>query len=140
MDYAAQADMVSRFGNDEVVAITDRSQAGAIDAGVLGQALDTASAQIDTYLSGRYALPLPIVPKYLVTICCDIARYQLCLGSTRLTDEIETRYKDAVRFLEFAASGKITLGVTAAGQVQSSNTVEFNSGTAIFSRTDRGAF
>lgn len=140
MSYAVQADMVSRFGNDEVVALTDRDQAGVIDATVLSNALDAAAAQIDTYLSGRYALPLQIVPRYLVTVCCDIARYQLCVGSTRGTEEIETRYKDAVRFLELAASGKVTLGVTPVGQVQSSNTIEFNSGTKIFGRRDRGAF
>ena len=140
MDYAAESDMVNRFGNNEVVALTDRSQTGAIDPNVLQQALDAASAQIDTYLSGRYALPLQIVPTYLVKLCCDIARYELCVGSTRGTEEIETRYKDAVRFLELAAAGKITLGVTAAGQVQSTNTVEFNTGTQIFSRRDRGAY
>jgi len=140
MDYAAQTDMVARFGNDEVVALTDRSQAGVIDPTVLGQALDTASAQIDTYLSGRYALPLQIVPKFLVTVCCDIARYNLCVGSTRGSEEIETRYKDAVRFLELASSGKVTLGLTPAGQVQTSSTIEFNTGTKIFSRSDRGAY
>jgi phage gp36-like protein len=140
MDYAAQSDMVNRFGNDEVMALTDRSQTGAIDPTVLGAALDTASAQIDTYLSGRYTLPLPIVPTFLVTVCCDLARYHLCVGSTRLSEEIDTRYKDAVRFLELAATGKITLGVTQAGQVQSGNTIEFNVGTKIFSQRDRGAF
>lgn len=140
MSYAAQTDMVSRFGNDEVVALTDRSMAGVIDATVLGDALDAAAAQIDTYLSGRYALPLQIVPKYLVTVCCDIARYQLCVGGTRGTEEIETRNKDAIRFLELAASGKVTLGVTPVGQVETSNTIAFNDGSRIFSHQDRGAF
>lgn len=140
MTYAAQSDMVARFGNDEVVALTDRDQAGVIDTTVLGDALDTAAAQIDTYLSSRYTLPLQVVPRFLVTVCCDIARYELCVGKTRGSEEIETRYKDAVRFLELAASGKVTLGVTPVGQVQSSNTIEFNSGTKIFGRRDRGAF
>lgn len=140
MSYAAQADMVNRFGNDEVVALTDRSNTGEIDATVLGQALITASTQIDTYLSGRYQLPFVNVPPFLATVCCDIARYQLCVGSTRMTEEISTRYKDQVRFLELAATGKVTLGVTQVGQVQSSNTIEFHAGTKIFSRSDRGAF
>jgi phage gp36-like protein len=140
MDYAAQSDMVNRFGNDEVVALTDRSQTGAIDPTVLGPALVTASAQIDTYLSGRYTLPLPLVPVFLATVCCDLARYHLCVGTTRLSEEINTRYKDAVRFLELAATGTITLGVTQSGQVQSGNTIEFNAGTKIFSHRDRGAY
>lgn len=141
MSYAAQTDMVNRFGNTEVVALTDRSQTGAIDPTVLQPALDSASAQIDTYLSGRYQLPLTMVPLYLINICCDLARYDLCTGDTRGTPEIEERYKNAVRFLELAAAGKVTLGVTAAGQVQpASNTIEFNGGTRIFSRNDRGAY
>ncbi|PVX80050.1 gp436 family protein [Paraburkholderia unamae] len=140
MAYAAQTDMVSRFGEDEVVAITDRQMSGAIDPDALGDALDTASAEMDTYLSGRYQLPLAPVPRFLVTLCCDIARYQLCVGGTRLSDDIRDRYRDAVRFLELAAAGKVTLGVTAVGQVQPVNTVEFNVGTKIFSQRDRGAF
>lgn len=140
MAYAAQTDMVNRFGNDEVVALTDRSLTGEIDPTVLGEALDAASAQIDTYLSGRYQLPLATIPPYLVKICCDIARYELCTGSTRGTPEIEERNKAALRFLELAAAGKVTLGVTTTGQVQTSNTIEFNGGSRIFSRNDRGAF
>lgn len=140
MGYAAQTDMVTRFGESEVVAITDRDLTGAIDPVVLANALDTASAQMDTYLSGRYQLPLNPVPEFLVSVCCDITRYQLCVGGTRLSEDIRDRYRDALRFLEQAASGKITLGVTPAGQVQPVNTVEFNVGTKIFSGRDRGAF
>lgn len=140
MTYAAQVDMVGRFGNDEVIAITDRALTGAIDPSILGNALDMASAEMDSYLSGRYQLPLTTVPRFLVGLCCDIARHHLCVGGTRGSEEIRDRYKDAVRFLELAAAGKLTLGVTAVGQVQTVNTVEFRTGTKIFSRQDRGAF
>jgi phage gp36-like protein len=113
--YASQADMVTRFGNAEVVALTDRSNQGIIDPDVLAGGLAEADAEIDPYLSPRYPLPLPTVPRILVGLACDIARYRLCSSTVIATEEIRNRYRDAVRFLEKIADNKIGLGVDASG-------------------------
>jgi len=141
MGYATQADMVSRFGSTEVIAMTDRDRTGEIDADLLSNALDDASAEMDTYLAGRYRLPLSTVPRFLAGLCCDIARYRLAGAEVRDTEEVRTRFRDAIAFLKLAADGKVTLGVDPAGMtVQPGSTIRFEQGTRIFSGRDRGAF
>lgn len=136
--YATVEFMTKRFGQREVIALSDREQTGEADSTVLADALDEASDEIDTYLAGRYALPLDPQPKMLAGTCCDIARYRLCGGETVMTDEIDKRYKAAIAFLKLVASGDVTLGSTTTGSVtQPDNSVQFVTGTRVFSRDNR---
>lgn len=140
MTYATQTDMTTRFGDREVIALTDHANLGTIDATVLIGALAEAAAEIDPYLAPRHKLPLASVPKIVTGFACDIARYRLCGSGVTLTDDIRDRYKDAVRFFEKVAEGKIGLGLDLANQpVQSSNTVQFAEPTdRVFGRGNRG--
>lgn len=141
MSYASKANMLARFGEHEVIALTDRANLGTVDDAVLAGALAEADAEIDPYLAPRHKLPLASVPKILSGFACDIARYRLCgTGGVTETDEVRNRYKDAVKFLESVASGKIGLGLDAANQVAvPSNTVQFSSpGSRVFDRGSRG--
>lgn len=115
MSYANIANMIARFGEPEVIALTDRAGVGTLDDAVLAGALAEADAEIEPYLASRYSLPVTNVPKILTGFACDIARYRLCGAGVTETDEVRNRYKDAVKFLESVASGKITLGLDAAG-------------------------
>ncbi|MDX8385358.1 MAG: DUF1320 domain-containing protein [Gallionella sp.] len=115
MTYATQNDMVARFGEREVIALTDREDLGIIDAAVLQSALADADAEIDPYLlAALYTLPLTKVPSILSGFACDITRYRLCGAGVTETDEVRHRYKDAVQFLEKVSSAKISLGLDAA--------------------------
>lgn len=140
MPYAVKADMVSRFGEGEVIALTDRANLGVIADAVLDGALAEAAAEIDPYLAPRHQLPLATVPKIITGFACDIARYRLCGSGVTLTDDIRDRYKDAVRFLERVADGKIGLGLDpASNPVAPANTVQFSAPTGrVFGRGDRG--
>ena len=69
MAYATQAEMQSRFGEDEL---------GTFDASTVEAALGDATVEMDGYLGGRYTLPLDETTAespLLVRICCDLARY-----------------------------------------------------------------
>jgi phage gp36-like protein len=112
MTYASQSDMIARFGEDEVIQLTDRAALGVVDAAVLLAALEEADAEINPYLQSRYAVPMVDVPRIIVGYACDIARYRLCGATAMVTEDTRSRYKDAVRFLENAASGKVLLGVS----------------------------
>ncbi|WP_434063196.1 gp436 family protein [Escherichia coli] len=76
-----------------------------------------ASAQIDGYLVGRYRTPWPDSPGILVGYCCDIARYHLATDYRISSEEIQMRYRDAIRFLEKVAAGQINLGRDTSGSV-----------------------
>lgn len=139
--YASRIAMVDRFGESEVVALTDRTRTGQIDDSVLLPALESASAEIDGYLAGRFPLPLTNPPRILAGYACDIARYRLCGSGTRLTEDIRDRFRDAVRFLELAAAGKVSLGGMPDGGAAPSadDSIQFHAGTRVFAR-DAGGY
>ncbi|OWS76299.1 hypothetical protein CBW22_07510 [Pantoea sp. VS1] len=139
MTYASRDDMVKAFGVDECTALSDRAFTGVIDDEVLTGGLVRASARIDTYLASRYPVPWTDTPGVLVGICCDIARYELTGAGTQNTDEIRDRFRDAIRFLESVAAGRVTLGRLSDGSVaESSNRARFTSGGRLFGRDETG--
>jgi phage gp36-like protein len=115
--FATKTDMVSRFGDKEVIQITDRDLNGVIDDAVLQRGLTSADAEISGYLAGRYALPFAVVPQMLVDYACDIARYRLTGTEVTCTPDIEARYHQAVKYLTLVGQGKISLGIDTAGAV-----------------------
>lgn len=113
MTYALKANMIARFGEPEVITLTDRANLGVVDDTVLAGALAEADAEIEPYLAPRHTLPLTNVPKILVGFACDIARYRLCGAGVTETEETRKRYEDAVKFLVKVARGEIGLGLDA---------------------------
>lgn len=116
MSYAVKQNMIDRFSQAELVQLTDRAipPTGAIIDAVLDGALADADAEIDGYLVGQYLLPLPSVPKNLVMLACDIARYKLY--DDRATEQVRQRYEDAVKYLRSVGKGELSLGLDPANQ------------------------
>lgn len=113
--YANQADLVTRFSERELIQLTDRDNVlNAIDADVLAGALLDADSEINTYLQPRYTLPLANVPRVLVNIACDIARYRLY--DDRSTEQVTRRYEDAVKLLTKIGKGEVGLGLDVVSQ------------------------
>lgn len=108
MSYAIRQDLIDRFGQQELLQLLDRDGDGIEDSGLLTRVLADADAEIDSYLSGRYTLPLSPVPARLPALACDIARYRLY--ATQATDEVRNRYQDAIKFLTLVAKGEVELG------------------------------
>lgn len=137
MGYCTQVDMVNRFGAEELIQLTDRTNAGVIDTTVLDAAIADASAEMDGYLGGRYTLPLITVPVVLSRLCADMVRYYL-YDDVPL-DQVRQRYEDAIAFLRRVASGQVTLGLATDGKAATpSDGAEMQSGGRVFSRDDTG--
>lgn len=115
MTYAVQQDLVDRFGEAELVQLTDRATppTGVIDVTVMGKALADADDAINGYLASRYTVPLASPPLIVKRLACDIARY--FLYEDRVTEAVRKRYEDAIAYLKDAAAGKVALGVDAQG-------------------------
>ena len=111
--YATVQELETRLGGTEaLVTLADRDGDGVADAELVERALADAAAEIDSYLAGRYALPLPAVPAVLVRLACDMAVYRItCDYGAGLTEERRQRYEDAVSWLKRAASGDVALGL-----------------------------
>lgn len=136
MPYATQQNMVDRFGEREVIALTDRDNTGVIDALVLAQALASAEDEVNAYMAGRYALPLATTPLIVRDFACDIARYRLCSAEVTETEEVRNRYKDAIKFFEKVSTGQISLGLDGLNQTQTpTGAVLVNANDRVFSKT-----
>jgi phage gp36-like protein len=134
MTYATQSDLVTRFGEQELIEQTDRLTGTNVDAAVVTQVLEDASSTIDGYLAGRYVLPLASVPPLLVGLCCDLARYALYTDAA--PDIVRDRQKDAVSRLKDIAAGTVKLDLATAA-VAHSGTVEMVTSERVFSRAAR---
>ncbi len=116
MNYATVADFIAAFGLDEAIALSnlDDPTAEITDEAIITSALETATADLDSYLrSAGYSLPLPEIPRVLVGKCCDIARYKL--DRNRAREEVRQRYLDAVFWCKDLAKGIASLGITSTG-------------------------
>ncbi len=105
--YCTKQNMIDRYGNEELIQLTDRDNLGVIDDTVLGQAQADADAEIDGYLASRYTLPLPDVPTSLVRVACEISRYHLYDDTAPAG--VKDRYDNSVRFLRLVSKGDIRL-------------------------------
>lgn len=136
MAYCTRQDMIDRYGEQELIELTDDNDSGAINDTVLTQAIDDAEAEINGYLN-KYSLPLSVVPRNLLRANCDIARYFLY---DDISDEkVTERYNAVIKYLIKVSEGKINIGPAANGEKpQTSNGAFVQSGGRIFGRNDNG--
>ena len=109
MPYATLDDLTTAFGEREIAQLTQRraDYVESADDTAAGEFLAQASAEIDSRLAVRYAVPVTPAPRVLVAICCDIARYRLFDDAAPET--VRARYEDAVRWLNDVAAGRAVL-------------------------------
>lgn len=100
--YCTREDLVAKFGASDIEMLEDGKPAA------VAEAIDDATSMINSYLAGRYNLPLTVVPPVLLKVCRDLVRYSLDVDPT---DIIIRRRDDAVKYLESLATGRATLGV-----------------------------
>ena len=141
MAYATITAMQQRFGERDLIYLSEREDAPAdvINTAIIEQAINDASDVINGYLAGRYELPLVTVPNLLEQFCCDIARYKL--GTNDVPEHVETRYKDAIKFLMSVAKGELSIGVDALGQdAKVQDTATIQSAGSVFAREKTKGF
>lgn len=110
MPYCTQADLIERFGENELLDLAADDTGLAVDASKVDGAIADASGEIDGYVSAAgYPVPLSNVPRIITAYTCDIARYRL--SDDRATEQVTKRYNDAVKFLRSVAKGEVRLGI-----------------------------
>lgn len=109
--YANLDDLKERFGEQEIIQLTDRENlpATTIDDSVVDEALGDATSLIDSYLKKRYKLPLASVPKILTRFCSDIARFYLYGSRADKDGEVQRGYEQAHAWLKDVAKGTVEL-------------------------------
>lgn len=114
MSYAQPGDLVARYSNRDLVQLTNEDPtATAVNSAALQRALDDASAEIDSYIEGRFTLPLADPPAVLSRLACDIAMYRLqVLRPLHDLADARKRYDDAIAMLAKVSDGTLTLGLS----------------------------
>jgi len=132
MTYCTRQNLIDEFGETELIQLTDRSGAGAIDSAVLDRAIARADRTIHRYLGGRQVLPLDADD--VVDLAADIARYYLY--EDHAPEQIRKRYEDAVAQLKAMARGELAVADSAGTPAPQSNGAEIQSGGWVFGRDD----
>lgn len=107
MTYATADAFNALFGTSELIALTDRAANTAVNSQVADRAFADADAEIHSYLATVYDVPVDPAPRLLVRVACDVARYRLYAAAP--TDEVRTRYTDALKWLKAVAAGDAIL-------------------------------
>lgn len=107
---------------------------------VVVRALQDADDTINSYLSGRYTLPIAPVPAVLNRVAAELARFYLY--DDQVTDLIKDRQAANMKWLDGVAKGTISIGVDAltSQQPTSSAGAELVSGGTVWNRATSGAF
>lgn len=136
--YATQESLIKRYTADVLLTVAMTAQR-TLDEAKVQEALEDASQTIDSYLAGRYSLPLKQIPAVLERHCCYIARY--FLEKNRATDQARKDYEDSLRYLEKVAAGTISLGISEQGEtVESDNTAMIESAGSVWARDKSKGF
>lgn len=124
----------------DLSAYTPAERAAAATAlAKVNRVLQDAEQTINSYLAGRYQLPLSNAPEVLERIAGQLARY--FLYDDAATEQIETLYKDSIKFLEGVSTGKVQLGVTNSGTAATpAATAEMVSDGRVFARDNSRGF
>lgn len=123
MTYATKSDLIKWASEAELVQLTDLADppAGAINDDLVTDALESADAEINSYLAqAGLATPLPNPPRVVVDRACAIARFRL--SRDHASDRVTKDFDDALSWLLNVAKGNISLGdVGAPAQTVSSD-------------------
>lgn len=164
MSYITPADLVARFGAEEIAQVSDRAMPREVTPELLGLAIaadplsgwaasdvtavtnavslltttiDDAQSAIDAYLSGRYSTPLATVPLIIKRMTADVARYYL--HGDRASDPVIKAYDAAMALCRDIAAGKVAFGADVITSPKTfGGAVEVVSGTRLWSREARG--
>jgi phage gp36-like protein len=135
--YCTEQDLITRFGDQEIIDLTDKQYLGEVDAAVLQRAIADTDALIDGYLDSRFKAALNPVPMIVNRLACDLVRYQL--HDDLVPENVLNRYKDALKILEQIRDGKMSIGLTEQGEeTPSNNQVEMQVGGSVFGRDNGG--
>lgn len=113
MSYITLQGLIDRYGDTELMQLTDALGTGVLDAAAINRAIADADAEIDAYLAGRMVLPLSPVPLALERIAAVMVRYYLYKDAA--PDLVAEQYKAAVKFLAEVSAGRAQLGPAETG-------------------------
>jgi phage gp36-like protein len=101
LTYCIQSQLEDRYGIKMLVQLTDRQTpaSGLVDVAVVTRALADTDAEINSYLQGKYTLPLASTPEVLTDIALRVAIYKLHrqVASDKINDDYKMARDDLLK-------------------------------------------
>jgi phage gp36-like protein len=110
MSYASVDQLKAGIPVGDLSLLTDFEGADTPSDLRLEQALDDATAEINTYIAKAVTLPLADPPHILTVICRDLAMHRLYVNLGHDSDVQKTLRKDAISTLKNIANGDTAIG------------------------------
>lgn len=108
MSYATRQALVDRYGEAELIRLTDVERLGIVEEDRLLAALESTNAMIDAFLSGAgYNLPLIPMDASVVDAACAICRFKL-FRYEAVPEAIEAK-DAAIDYLTRISKGTVSL-------------------------------
>ncbi|HUX16509.1 MAG TPA: DUF1320 domain-containing protein [Phycisphaerae bacterium] len=138
MAYCTQADILTRIGSEELVALADLDEDGTADATTIAEAIADADGHINSYLEVKYTVPVSPVPDVLVKRSTILAIYFLQLHRNSLTEDYKQAFKDITAWLKDVVAGKASLGVSTPKPAEGAGaaTVDYTVKDRVFGRDE----
>lgn len=116
MSYVTLQGLIERYGEAELIQLTDRLGDGVVDSATVERAIADVDAEIDAYLCRVTTLPLAAeapARRVLSRFAGAMVRYYLYREG--VPELVWQQYTAAVQFLSRVASGQVSLGPDDAG-------------------------
>lgn len=114
MTYCDLQDLIDRYGETELIQLTDDVGSGVVDSAKVARTIADVDGEINAYLARRMALPMVTVPPVLVRIASVMVRYYLYTDVA--TDLVQQQYNAAIKFLQAVSTGAASLGADTSGE------------------------
>jgi len=106
--YTSAALLIDRYGEEELIQLTDRTGTGSIDDVVLDQSIAAVSDWVDTQVRNRYVVPLKTpLPNDAIAAINELVRHDLYVQQG--TEEVHERQKSAARYWYDIRDGRTSL-------------------------------
>ncbi|MBP5202297.1 DUF1320 domain-containing protein [bacterium] len=117
MAYSTKEDLIAASSERDIIQLSDDARAKVIDEGVVTEAISKADALIDSYIGGRYRVPLSSVPLVIGDISAQLAIYFLWERRQRqnMPASLMEIYKNLIARLKQISEGVISLPAAVIG-------------------------
>lgn len=130
MPYCNLDDLKKAISEKDIIQLTDDKRSGIVDTGIVDEKIAKAGTLIDSYVGGRYTLPLSPAPDLIADIAVDLTVYFLYERRFRanMPESIMKIYSATIKKLEGIQKGELQVpGATESGGSLETGTGEIRS-------------
>lgn len=137
--YLTVQEYIDRSYQDETERLANENEVldgniDATEANIVTLCITDASGLVDSYLRGRYQIPLSSIPELIKRLTFQFSRFFLYEKKNLIDDNSFLIYDRAINELKRIAKGEIILDIAKLSVEQSNRQIKYTKGTPLFSK------